>query len=139
MEGLGSMDSKLVRIGTVYIPVQNLTAATDWYVKHFGAVVSYSDEDKAILNFADASFFLVKARDGERNFFYDVHEKKRFPITFEVDGLDALISLQQQLKIGGVKVGDVEDRGHAGNNFVFEDLDGNVFDVWSELSRTYVK
>ena len=139
MKGWGSMDSKLVRIGTVYIPVQNLTAATDWYVKHLGAVVSYSDEDKAILNFADASFFLVKARNGERNFFYDVHEKKRFPITFEVDGLDALIALQQQLKMDGVQAGDVEDRGHAGNNFVFEDLDGNVFDVWSELSRTYAK
>ena len=133
------MDSKLVRIGTVYIPVQNLTAAKDWYVNHFGAVVSYSDEDKAILNFADASFFLVNARDGERNFFYDVHQKKRFPITFEVDGLDALITLQQQLKFSGVQVGDIEDRGHAGNNFVFEDLDGNVFDVWSELSRTYAK
>ena len=133
------MDSKIVRIGTVYIPVQNLTAATDWYVKHLGAVVSYSDEDKSILNFADASFFLVKARDGERNFFYDVLEKKRFPITFEVDGLGDLITLQQQLEVGGVNVGEVEDRGHAGNNFVFEDLDGNVFDVWSELSRTYAK
>ncbi len=133
------MNSKLVRIGTVYIPVQNLAEATDWYVKHLGAVVSYSDEDKAIINFADASFFLVKARAGEQNFFFDVHEKKRFPITFEVDGLNDLIALHDQLKVCGVQLGEIEDRGHAGNNFVFEDLDGNVFDVWSELSRTYVK
>ena len=133
------MNSKLVRIGTVYIPVQNLTAATDWYVNHLGAVVSYSDEDKAIINFADASFFLVKARVGESNFFVDVYEKKRFPITFEVDGYEDLITLHEQLKVSGVQLGEIEDRGHAGNNFVFEDLDGNVFDVWSELSRTYVK
>lgn len=133
------MDSKLIRIGTVYIPVQHLEEATNWYVNHLGAVVSYADGDKAIINFADASFFLVKARVGERNYFYDVHEKKRFPITFEVDGLESLTALQQQLKSGGVQVGEVEDRGHAGNNFVFEDLDGNVFDVWSELSPSYVK
>lgn len=133
------MNSKLIRIGTVYIPVEHLEEATDWYVKHLGAVVSYSDEDKAIVNFADASFFLVKARAGERNFFFDDNGKKRFPITFEVDGFESLTALQQQLKIGGVQVGEVEDRGHAGNNFVFEDLDGNVFDVWSELSPSYVK
>ena len=133
------MNSKLVRTRTVYIPVQNVTAATDWYVTHLGAVVSYSDEDKAIVNFADASFFLVKARVGERNFFYDVHGKKRFPITFEVDGFDELMALYEQLKVSGVQLGEIEDRGHAGNNFVFEDLDGNVFDVWSELKRTYVK
>ena len=53
------MISKLIRIGTVYIPVQNLKAATDWYVKHLGAVVSYADQDKAIVNFADASFFKI--------------------------------------------------------------------------------
>ena len=133
------MNSNLVRIGTVYIPVQHLEATTDWYVKHLGAVVSYSDEDKAIINLADASFFLVKARVGERNFFFDIHEKKRFPITFEVDGLESLMAMQKQLKIGGVQVGEVEDRGHTGHNFVFEDLEGNVFDVWSELSPSYVK
>lgn len=133
------MNSKLVRIGTVYIPVQNLTAATDWYVTYLAAVVSYSDEDKAIINFADASFFLVKARVGDHNFFYDVHEKKRFPITFEVDGFGELLALHEQLKVSGVQLGEIEDRGHAGNNFVFEDLDGNVFDVWSELSRKYAK
>ena len=36
-----------------------------------------------------------------------------------------------------VSVGEIEDRGHPGNNFVFRDLDGNVFDVWSELSPTF--
>nr|WP_197140727.1 hypothetical protein [Lysinibacillus sphaericus] len=34
----------------------------------------------------------------------------------------------------GIKV---ENRGHAGKNFVFYDVDGNKFDVWSELSPIF--
>jgi len=37
----------------------------------------------------------------------------------------------------GIKVGKVENRGHAGKNFVFYDVDGNKFDVWSELSPIF--
>ncbi len=36
-----------------------------------------------------------------------------------------------------IRVGEIENRGHSGRNFVFYDLDGNKFDVWSELSPTY--
>jgi len=36
-----------------------------------------------------------------------------------------------------IKVGEIEDRGHSGNNFTFYDLDGNKFDVWSELSPAF--
>ena len=36
-------------------------------------------------------------------------------------------------------LGDIEDRGHSGRNFVFMDLDGNKFDVWSELSPSFKK
>ncbi|WP_412986042.1 hypothetical protein [Niallia alba] len=44
---------------------------------------------------------------------------------------------QSGLKEKAVTVGDIEDRGHPGNNFVFYDLDGNKFDVWSELSPSF--
>ncbi|OXS74457.1 hypothetical protein B1B04_10165 [Lysinibacillus sp. KCTC 33748] len=37
----------------------------------------------------------------------------------------------------GIKVEGIENRGHAGRNFVFYDVDGNKFDVWSELSRIF--
>jgi hypothetical protein len=37
----------------------------------------------------------------------------------------------------GISIGEVENRGHAGRNFVFYDLDGNKFDVWSELRPTF--
>jgi predicted enzyme related to lactoylglutathione lyase len=36
----------------------------------------------------------------------------------------------------GVSVGKIEDRGHAGN-FIFQDIEGNKFDVWSELSQSF--
>ena len=79
----------------------------------------------------------MKSSDQEHNYFYDVHNNVRFPITFEVDGGKGLSVLHKQLKEKGVRVGNIEDRGHAGNNFIFQDLDGNIFDVWSELSPTY--
>jgi len=58
-------------------------------------------------------------------------------MTFEVDGIDQLRKLHSLLKEKGVTVGNIEDRGHPGNNFVFYDLDGNKFDVWSELSPSF--
>jgi hypothetical protein len=45
--------------------------------------------------------------------------------------------LNKELKELGVIVGEIEERGHAGKNFVFEDLDRNRFDVWSELSPSF--
>ena len=131
------MSEKLIRIGTIYTPVKEVDKAAEWYVEKLDAHLSYIDEDKAIVNLADISFFLVKSSDQEHNYFYDVHNNVRFPITFEVDGGKGLSVLHKQLKEKGVRVGNIEDRGHAGNNFIFQDLDGNIFDVWSELSPTY--
>ena len=45
--------------------------------------------------------------------------------------------LHSELTKKNIKIGEIEDRGHAGRNFVFYDLNGNAFDVWSELSPTY--
>ncbi|MCD8506062.1 MAG: VOC family protein [Alkalibacterium thalassium] len=60
-----------------------------------------------------------------------------FSITFEVDGLEALADLHKEFREKGMNVGDIENRGHAGRNFVFSDLDNNSFDVWSELSPRF--
>lgn len=51
------MSNKLVRVGTTYIPVTNVDISAKWYVKNLGAVLSYQDEEKVILNLADQSFF----------------------------------------------------------------------------------
>ncbi|MBD7944552.1 VOC family protein [Psychrobacillus sp. Sa2BUA9] len=131
------MSEKLVRVGTTYIPVTNVALSSDWYTEKLGAIKNYQDEDKAILNLANQSIFLVKSKVGETLNFVDNNGQDRFALTFEVDGLDNLISLHNEFIENLVQVGQVENRGHAGRNFVFEDPDGNKFDVWSELSPSY--
>jgi predicted enzyme related to lactoylglutathione lyase len=132
------MSEKLVRIGTTYIPVTNIDDSVEWYVEKLQAELTYKDLDKAILNMANQSIFLVKAPEGQSSNFVDVYGNERFSITFEVNGLDALTSLQNEFKNKGIQTGEIEDRGHAGRNFVFYDCNGNKFDVWSELSPAFI-
>jgi catechol 2,3-dioxygenase-like lactoylglutathione lyase family enzyme len=131
------MGEKLVRIGTTYIPVTNVDLSADWYVKKLGAELSYKDNDKAILNLANQSIFLVKSNENQSSNFFDQYGNERFSITFEVNGLNALEAIHKEFKQSDIRVGEIEDRGHAGRNFVFYDLDGNKFDVWSELSPIF--
>lgn len=131
------MSSFIKRVGSTYIPVVDPVKSSKWYQEILGAVENFSNADKAILDFADQSFFLVKAKIGERSGFLDSYEREHFPMTFEVDGIGQLIQFHEFLKEKGVCTGGIEDRGHPGNNFVFYDIDGNVFDVWSELSPTF--
>ena len=133
------MSGKLVRVGTVYIPVTDVERSAGWYADQLDAKVSYRDKDKAIVNFAGISFFLVKAAEGERSNFTDIHGEERFSLTFEVDGIEALEDLHAEFTDQGIRVGSIENRGHAGRNFVFSDPDGNRFDVWSELSPVHVR
>ncbi|MEK3764439.1 VOC family protein [Solibacillus sp. FSL K6-4121] len=131
------MSEKLLRIGTTYIPVTNVDLAADWYVKKLEAELSYKDEDKAILNLANQSIFLVKSPEGQSSNFLDIYGSERFSLTFEVDGIKALEALHKDFKQSEINVGEIEDRGHAGRNFTFFDPDGNKFDVWSELSPSF--
>ncbi|MCA0970190.1 VOC family protein [Halobacillus litoralis] len=124
----------LRRVGTTYLPVQDVRRAADWYEAKLGARLNFIDDEKAIVEMAGQSFFLVLAEDGATANFRDRKGHRRFSLTFEVDGMDELEELRESLQERHVIVGDVEDRGHMGNNFVFYDLCGNVFDVWSELS-----
>lgn len=137
-KGDGLMAEKLMRVGTTYIPVTNVELSSEWYITNLGAELSYKDEDKAILNFANQSYFLVKSKEGQSANFVDIHGNERFSLTFEVNGLKALRDLHRELTEKDVRVGEIEDRGHTGNNFVFYDLDGNKFDVWSELSPIFI-
>ncbi|WHY87107.1 VOC family protein [Neobacillus novalis] len=131
------MNEKLVRVGTTYIPVRDVENSSTWYVNKLGAELSYKDEDKAILNFANQSIFLVKSKENQSSNFYDIYGEERFSITFEVNGLDALKAIHRNFIEKEIKVGEIENRGHAGRNFVFYDLNGNKFDVWSELSTIF--
>ncbi|WP_152655523.1 VOC family protein [Oceanobacillus sp. CFH 90083] len=128
------MSDKLLRVGTAYIPVTNVEQSAEWYINKLGAALSYKDEDKAILNLANQSFFLVKSSERQNSNFTDIYGEERFSLTFEVDGLASLQALHEELIANEVRVGEIENRGHTGRNFVFYDLNGNKFDVWSELS-----
>lgn len=131
------MSEKLVRVGTTYIPVTNVDLSTEWYVANLSAELSYKDDDKAILNLANQSIFLVKSNKDQSSNFYDIYGQERFSMTFEVNGLSSLESLHNEFVSKEMRVGEMEDRGHSGRNFVFYDLDGNKFDVWSELSPIF--
>ncbi|KMY45520.1 glyoxalase [Bacillus sp. FJAT-27916] len=133
------MNEKLNRVGTIYIPVTDPDRSQKWYVNHLGAELKYLDKEKAIVNLAGLSFFLLKASAGQSVNFTDINGEKRFILTFEVDGERALTDLREDFIRRKMPVGEIEDRGHAGRNFVFADLDGNLFDVWSELSPAYRK
>jgi catechol 2,3-dioxygenase-like lactoylglutathione lyase family enzyme len=131
------MEDKLIRIGTTYLPVSNVDISSEWYVNKLGAILNYKDEDKAILNFANQSFFLVKTKENQSANFYNMYGDECFSLTFEVNGLQALESIHREFKENEIRVGDIESRGHSGRNFVFYDPDGNKFDVWSELSPIF--
>jgi catechol 2,3-dioxygenase-like lactoylglutathione lyase family enzyme len=131
------MGDKLLRIGTTYIPVTNVDLSSDWYVNKLGAELSYKDQDKAILNFANQSIFLVKSNENQSSNFIDIYGNEHFSLTFEVNGLNDLKAIHKDFKQCEIRVGEIEDRGHSGRNFVFYDLDGNKFDVWSELSPIF--
>lgn len=51
------MKERLMRVGTSYIPVTNVELSSSWYVNKLGAQLNYQDDDKAILNLANQSFF----------------------------------------------------------------------------------
>lgn len=131
------MKEKLVRVGTTYIPVSDVEISAEWYVNNLDAELSYKDQDKAILNLANQSMFLVKSKENQTSNFIDSHDNERFSLTFEVNGLGALETIHKEFIENEIRVGDIENRGHAGRNFVFYDLDGNKFDVWSELSPVF--
>ncbi|WP_066303957.1 VOC family protein [Bacillus sp. FJAT-29814] len=131
------MGEKLLRVGTTYIPVSNVELSSEWYVNQLGAELSYKDEDKAILNLANQSIFLVKSNENQSSNFYDIHGEERFSLTFEVNGLSALEAIHKDFIEKQIRVGEIENRGHSGRNFVFYDINGNKFDVWSELSPIF--
>lgn len=128
---------KLLRIGTTYIPVSNVETSSEWYITNLEAEMSYKDSSKAILNIANQSLFLVKAKDDQSSNFYDNEGNECFSMTFEVDGIQALESIRNEFIKKKIRVGDIENRGHIGRNFVFYDLDGNKFVVWSEVSPDF--
>ncbi len=72
------MGEKLLRIGATYVPVIHVELSSKWYVNKLGADLSYQDEDKTILNFANQSIFLVNSKENQSSNFVDYYGEERF-------------------------------------------------------------
>lgn len=79
----------------------------------------------------------MKSNENQSSNFFDIYGNERCSLTFEVNGLNALEAIHKDFRQIEIRVGEIENRGHMGRNFVFYDLDGNKFDVWSELSPIF--
>lgn len=133
------MTSRLMRVGTIYLPVTNPKRSASWFCSNLGAALGLLDEgnNHAIINLAHQSFILIQSESGMTSNFQTVNDGLMFPFTFEVNGEAELRELHKELMEKGVTVGEIEDRGHVGSNFIIVDPDGNRFDVWSELSNEF--
>lgn len=133
------MTSRLIRVGTIYLPVTDPKRSANWFCSNLGAELSFLDEENnhAILNLAHQSFILIQSEIGLTANFQTIRDGLMFPFSFEVNGEEELLRLHRELTDKGVTVGEMEDRGHAGRNFIITDPDGNRFDVWSELSNEF--
>lgn len=54
-----------------------------------------------------------------------------------MNGLTALEEIHRDFITNEVRVGSIETEDMLGKNFVFHDIDGNKFEVWSELSTRF--
>jgi catechol 2,3-dioxygenase-like lactoylglutathione lyase family enzyme len=130
-----------MRVGTIYLPVSNPKLSAEWFCTKLGAELSYLDEgnNHTIINLAYQSFILIRSEKGILANFKTINDGVMFPFTFEVNGEDELKELHKELQDKNVLVGEIEDRGHQGRNFIITDPDGNNYDVWSELSNEFKK
>lgn len=133
------MNSKLIRVGTIYLPVTNPMLSASWFCSNLGAELGFLDEgnNHAIINLAHQSFILILCESGLTANFQTINDGLMFPFSFEVNGEEELLKLHKELMDKGVSVGEIEDRGHGGKNFIIVDPNGNRFDVWSELSNEF--
>jgi len=116
-------------LGIAYnmIPVKDLEKSAAWFVKHFGFNVRDRREGNLSLFRNNRPILCLTQSDEDSRAVFEVRGKKRWVITFFTNDV---LSLHSQLKSENVNVGNVSDEGKYGKFFVFEDLDGNLFDVW---------
>jgi hypothetical protein len=65
--------------------------------------------------------------DSESRAVFEVNGQKRWVTTFYTNDIKSLHSYLVQ---EDVSIGELFDEGKYGKFFTFEDLDGNLFDVW---------
>ncbi|MEK4273636.1 VOC family protein [Paenibacillus sp. FSL R7-0026] len=120
-------NGRILGIAYNVIPVKDLEVSAAWFVKHFGFNIRHQREGYLSLFRGDRPILDLIQSDNETRATFEVHQKKRWVITFFTDDIG---SLHDYLTSENVKVGAISDEGQYGKFFVLEDLDGNLFDVW---------
>ncbi|AIQ36685.1 VOC family protein [Paenibacillus sp. FSL R5-0345] len=116
-------------LGIAYnvIPVEDLEKSAAWFVKHFGFNIRDRREGNLSLFRDNRPILCLTQSDHDSRAVFEVRDKKRWVITFFTNDIS---TLHQYLVSEDVKAGNISDEGEYGKFFVFEDLDGNLFDVW---------
>ncbi|SLJ90327.1 MULTISPECIES: VOC family protein [unclassified Paenibacillus] len=118
---------KILGIAYNVIPVTNVEQSAAWFVNHFGFNIRQPREGYISLFRDNRPILDLIESDHESRAVFQVKQKKRWVITFFTDDI---VKLHTELTASQVRVGKVSDEGKYGKFFTFEDLDGNLFDVW---------
>ncbi|WNC14057.1 VOC family protein [Brevibacillus brevis] len=109
------------------IPVKDAKKSGEWFVRHFGFTIR-NDRGNYLSLFRDNRPILdVIESDNDTRAVFEVNGRTRWVITFFTDDIEALYA---RLTSDGVKTRPISNEGIYGKFFVFEDPDGNLFDVW---------
>lgn len=126
------MESFIKRIETIYLPVANPKASSEWYEKHLklkSASTVELEATQAQLALESGQFiFLIQNKDRVNANFTEVGGEEQCSLTLQVTDFHRLY---EELQVNGATITAIEDNRECGQNFYVYDLDGNKLDIWS--------
>ena len=128
----------MFKIGSVFIPVENLATSIRWYEKMLG-IIKIDEWEEG--NERGAGFYfpndltqlaLIQVEDKQPTQFAITGNKRNVYFNFLTDDIQGAFN---HLKHNNVKVSEIEDFGGM-KCFDFYDLDGNTFSVVNEVESS---
>ncbi|MFS0879634.1 VOC family protein [Metabacillus niabensis] len=109
------------------IPVQDIMKSANWFKEHFHFNIRHQTENSVSLFKENRPILHLLHSSDESRAFFTIDNKKKWVITFFTDDIK---KLHEKLSSKNVQVSKISYEGENGNFFTFEDIDGNIFDVW---------